>query len=65
MELLHISAQHCPWCGESIELTVDCSYGGYEAVEDCPVCCAPMIVTVEIAAGSIESPLVTVQREND
>jgi hypothetical protein len=44
---------------------VDCSYGGYEAVEDCPVCCAPMIVTVEIAAGSIESPLVTVQREND
>ena len=38
----------CPYCGESIEIVVDESAGSAAYVEDCPVCCRPMQVTVEV-----------------
>jgi hypothetical protein len=65
LELLQISEQCCPWCGEAIELTVDCSYGEHRYVEDCAVCCAPMLVSVRFPAGPGTTPLVEVCREND
>jgi hypothetical protein len=36
----------CPYCGESIELLVDCSVRKQTYIEDCQVCCKPMIVRV-------------------
>jgi hypothetical protein len=36
----------CPWCGEQLELSVDCSAGDQQYVEDCHVCCAPILVSV-------------------
>ncbi len=65
MDLLQTSLQQCPWCGEPIELSVDCSYGDHEYVEDCSVCCAPIQVVVHVAAGWDAPPLVEVRREND
>lgn len=32
----------CPCCGEQFEIRVDCSMGGQQYVEDCPVCCRPI-----------------------
>jgi hypothetical protein len=38
----------CPYCGEAIELALDPSAGPASYVEDCPVCCRPMQVTVAV-----------------
>lgn len=50
---------HCPYCGEAIELVVDASAGAAEYVEDCPVCCRPMRVGLEVAEGAISVTLRT------
>jgi hypothetical protein len=36
----------CPYCGESFEAGVDVSAGAQRYVEDCPVCCRPIEMTV-------------------
>lgn len=38
----------CPYCGESIELLVDDSAGDQQYIEDCQVCCRPIVVTVVV-----------------
>lgn len=38
----------CPYCGESFEAQVDCSYGSHAFIEDCPVCCRPIEFLVEL-----------------
>jgi hypothetical protein len=34
----------CPYCGESIELTVDTQEANQEYIEDCHVCCQPIVI---------------------
>lgn len=46
MEILQTVTLQCPNCWEQIELLVDCSVAQQEFVEDCSVCCSPMIVVV-------------------
>lgn len=41
---------HCPYCGEPLEVAIDCSVGRQEYIEDCQVCCQPMTLTVVVAA---------------
>ncbi|MDP2360042.1 MAG: CPXCG motif-containing cysteine-rich protein [bacterium] len=43
----------CPCCGEEIELLVDGSVQRQQYVEDCSVCCRPLIVSVTVADGEI------------
>ena len=38
----------CPYCGEPIELLLDGSAGDQSYVEDCPVCCRPINVRVDV-----------------
>ena len=39
----------CDSCGEEIVLPIDLTAGSRQKyVEDCPVCCCPNVVTVEI-----------------
>jgi transcription elongation factor Elf1 len=39
----------CDSCGEEIVVPVDLSAGSHQAyVEDCPVCCHPMTLQIEI-----------------
>ena len=39
----------CAWCGEEIVVPLDLSAGReQEYVEDCPVCCSPNLIHVEI-----------------
>ena len=40
----------CPYCGETLEVAIDCSVGRQEYIEDCQVCCQPMTLTVTVAA---------------
>ena len=65
MDALRIVEQQCPWCGEPIDLTIDSSVGPAEYTEDCPVCCAPLVVRVEPAEADEETLLVSVARENE
>jgi len=42
----------CPSCGEEIVVPVDASAGDeQEYVEDCPVCCSPVQLSVRVEPG--------------
>lgn len=50
----------CPHCWETINLTLDLSVPEQSYIEDCPVCCRPMLVSYaatdgEVAEFSVES----------
>ncbi len=45
----------CPYCWEEIEVVVDCSVPRQQYVEDCSVCCRPILIVVAAADGEIES----------
>ena len=36
---------HCPYCGEHITVLVDASEPAQEYIEDCEVCCRPMVLS--------------------
>jgi hypothetical protein len=36
----------CPYCGEVLALQLDLSAGDQGYVEDCQVCCQPMVIAV-------------------
>lgn len=39
----------CPSCGEEVIVPIDTSAGrDQEYVEDCPVCCAPVLLQVRV-----------------
>ena len=38
----------CPYCGEEFDTSVDCSMGGQQYVEDCPVCCQPIELSTQV-----------------
>ena len=63
MSLLEPVNIQCPYCGESIELMIDCSLEQQEYTEDCQICCKPIAVSVLI--GEDQVPLVEVSRENE
>ncbi len=53
----------CPYCGESISVVVDHSVGEQEYVEDCQVCCRPMVLSIAIDVDG--DALVTARYENE
>jgi len=38
----------CPYCGEKIEVLIDQSQAQQDYVEDCQVCCQPIIFVVAV-----------------
>ncbi len=52
----------CPYCGESVELLIDTTLPHQQYVEDCEVCCRPMVVTIDATA---DEPVVDVTSENE
>ncbi len=42
MDMLEEYSITCPYCGEMISLSVDCSSGSNDFIEDCSVCCQPI-----------------------
>ena len=59
-ELNDVASVSCPSCGEESELFVDPGGGGIqEYVEDCEVCCQPLLVRVRFDGGGQASVSVT------
>ncbi|MHB8744835.1 MAG: CPXCG motif-containing cysteine-rich protein [Sulfuricaulis sp.] len=54
----------CPYCGETFEAEIDASGGNQEYVEDCHVCCQPIVFRIEVGADG-EPPACEVRREDD
>ena len=46
--MLPFESIQCPYCGEPIDLFIDDSVDHQQYVEDCPVCCRPNVIHVEI-----------------
>ncbi len=55
MSLLHGGDATCPHCWETINLTLDLSVPEQSYVEDCPVCCKPMLVSYTASDGDVAS----------
>jgi hypothetical protein len=53
----------CPYCGESIDVLVDDSVPDQRYVEDCQVCCRPIVLDVTIGPDAVAS--VVVRPENE
>ena len=47
MNTLEEFSLQCPNCGEAIVIFVDSSVGQQVYVEDCTVCCRPMLLAVD------------------
>ncbi|EED32307.1 hypothetical protein NOR53_3345 [gamma proteobacterium NOR5-3] len=43
---LQESQVYCPYCGEPLTLLLDAGDSGVSYIEDCQVCCQPMVVSV-------------------
>lgn len=56
-------AIHCPCCGETITILVDDSLPEQQYVEDCQVCCRPIVLTVSVDADG--DAAVTARLENE
>jgi predicted RNA-binding Zn-ribbon protein involved in translation (DUF1610 family) len=41
----------CPYCGEPVLVRTDVSAGAQSYVEDCQVCCQPMLLSVSCGEG--------------
>ena len=47
------AAIRCPYCGENITLVVDASAGSQRYIEDCQVCCRPIVVDVTVDGDAV------------
>lgn len=62
MSFLQNHKEHCPYCGERIELIIDNSIEEQSYVEDCSVCCRPIVVQIYCYDDETS---VTLATEND
>ena len=46
--MLETATYDCPYCGEVVETTVDLSGGDQTYIEDCQVCCRPIIFDPQV-----------------
>ena len=53
----------CPYCGEQIDILVDPSITEQSYIEDCQVCCRPMVL--ETGCNDAGRPRVSVWRDDD
>jgi hypothetical protein len=53
----------CPYCGETISILVDDSVLQQNYIEDCQVCCRPIVINVAI--GHDGTPIVGAKVENE
>ncbi len=44
----------CPYCGEDIEIVLDLSAPEQQYVEDCFVCCQPIVISYSAPEGELD-----------
>jgi hypothetical protein len=61
----HVEARRvdCPYCGEGIDILVDCSISHQAYIEDCQVCCRP--IELDVTVDHDGEPVVVVAHENE
>jgi len=52
----------CPYCGENIDILVDCSIDDQEYIEDCQVCCCPIVINATVYDENVS---VSARTENE
>jgi len=60
--MLETQDYQCPYCGEPVQALLDLSGGDQEYVEDCSVCCQPIVF--DLRTDGVEWTL-DVRREDD
>jgi Cysteine-rich CPXCG len=63
MSLLEEKRIQCPYCWEHFSVLIDLSTPYQEYVEDCFVCCRPIVFIVESENGELSS--LTLRAENE
>jgi hypothetical protein len=63
MEILRSATVQCAHCWEQFEILVDCSVSHQEYVEDCSVCCHPVVL--EIVCSEEDIVRVETRKENE
>jgi hypothetical protein len=53
----------CPYCGETIEVLIDGSVERQDYIEDCQVCCCPIVFRVTVGVGDDVSIVVSGENE--
>ena len=53
----------CPYCGELIDILIDCSIENQNYIEDCQVCCRP--INLDISVDPVGAIVVLVTHENE
>jgi len=48
MTLLNEQTISCPYCGESIDVLLDAEEVGQQYIEDCQVCCRPIVFVINM-----------------
>ena len=49
MDALEKRSVQCPYCGEMIDVMIDCSAPHQDYIEDCQVCCRPINFDVMVS----------------
>jgi len=57
MNFLDSYPVRCPYCGEQFEITIDASAGNQSYIEDCQVCCRPMMVILAVNGENVSLQL--------
>lgn len=63
MQLMVTQEVQCPYCGEVIEVVIDCSVSQQEYIEDCEVCCRP--INFNVTVDQEGEPFVVVSHEDE
>lgn len=50
---MHVETVTCPYCWEAIEVFLDLSVEAQRQVEDCSVCCRPIVITYRAEGGEL------------
>lgn len=64
-EQLESREVHCPYCDTPFDLLVDLSQGSQATWEDCPRCCAPIQLRIEVSPVSGELDSLALGRDDD
>lgn len=54
MDLLQTHNLNCPYCGETIQIVIDCSISEQEYIDDCQVCCRPISIFITIEGDAVQ-----------
>jgi hypothetical protein len=63
MEFLAEEVVHCPYCGEALDVLIDHQEAGQQYIEDCQVCCKPIVF--KLSLNEMGDVSVSVHDEDD